>query len=173
MQLVQGAVRPNVGDMLTKFGGRGAPWTALDDGNKDAEVVKERELGMHDIRGGAKIDLNRGGPPKTEKRPFRYAFQGGLLGKDANNALNHRDEVLVRHSVIGFPRWDAEGEPVAEEEDGAEGGGGGGKQGALDPLRPPPFSGTIYSVLYSSTSEYYTSVPVSTIVSFHCVTSKY
>ena len=120
MQLVQGAVRPNVGDLLTKYGGRGAPWKAVDDGNKDAEVVKERELGMHDIRGGAKIDLYRGGPPKTEKRPFRYAFEGGVLGKHSNKALNHRDEVLVRHSVIGFPRWDAEGEPVAEEEDGAE-----------------------------------------------------
>lgn len=104
-QLEDGAVRPNVGDLLTKYGGRGTPWKGIDEGNEDAEVVRERELGSRDIRGGAKIDLYRGGAPKMESRPFHYAFQGGLLGKDANKALNHDDEVLVRHSTVGFPRW--------------------------------------------------------------------
>jgi len=111
-ELTAGATRPNVGDRLTEYGGRGAPWKGYDAHNRDPEVVKERKLGTHDVHGGLKIDLNRGGPPRTEKRPFHYAFQGGLLGKDANAALNHDDEVLLRHSAVGFPRWDAEGEAL-------------------------------------------------------------
>ena len=80
-------------------------------------MIQTRALGdLTDIRGGLKIDLNRGGPPKTEKRPFHSAFEDGLLGKDANSALNHEDEVLVRHSGVGFPRWDAEGEALPRKQ---------------------------------------------------------
>lgn len=113
-ELVQGAARANVGDRLTKYGGLGAPWAGFDEHNKDAAVVQERATGVHDIIGGANIDLNRGGPPRTEKTPLTYAFQGGLLGKGANEPLNHEDAVLVRHSTVGFPRWDAEGEALPQ-----------------------------------------------------------
>ena len=111
-ELGEGAIRPNVGDRLTEYGGRGEPWAGYDAHNADPKMVQERKLGAHDIHGGLKIDLNRGGPPHTEKRPLNYAFQGGLLGKDANAAINHEDEVLVRHSSVGLPRWDAEGEAL-------------------------------------------------------------
>ena len=110
-ELGEGATRPNVGDRLTEYGGLGAPWAGYDAHNADPKMVQERKLGAHDIHGGLKIDLNRGAP-RTEKRPFHYAFQGGLLGKDANAAINHEDEVLVRHSSVGLPRWDAEGEAL-------------------------------------------------------------
>ena len=116
-ELTKGKTRPNVGDRYTMFGGPGAPWQGKDKGNKDDENVQERELGMRDNRGGAAIDLNRGGPPKTEKKPLHYAFQGGLLGKGANNALNVDDKVVVRHTVVGNPRWDAQGEPLPEPDE--------------------------------------------------------
>ena len=37
-------------------------------------------------------------------------------GQPSMLAVNHGDEVLVRHSVMGLPRWDAEGESLQENE---------------------------------------------------------
>ena len=112
--LVPGAAKENVGDSLTQFGGRGAPFAGRDKNNRAPIVVQERKLGTHDLHGGAKIDLNRGGPPRTEKAPLHYAFIGGSLGKGANGAFNPHDEVVVRHSSVGFPRFDADGEPLPQ-----------------------------------------------------------
>ena len=112
--LAPGAAKENVGDSLTQFGGRGAPFPARDKNNRDPVVVQERKLGTHDLHGGAKIDLSRGGPPRTEKAPLHYAFIGGSLGKGANGAINPHDQVVVRHSSVGFPRFDADGEPLPQ-----------------------------------------------------------
>ena len=38
-ELVEGATRPNVGDRLSQYGGRGAPWPGVDSNNKDPEVL--------------------------------------------------------------------------------------------------------------------------------------
>jgi len=60
-ELDKGGVRANVGDRYTTYGGRGAPWKGYDKYNTDARVVQERVLGTHEIRGGAPVDLYRGG----------------------------------------------------------------------------------------------------------------